>query len=305
MIFKMKTNQLPVVRFIGQIAYHQPWKHFERYADEYILYIIKKGDMFIEEDGQRYHLKKRDFFLFEPHKTHKGYLEAPCDYFHIHFSNLPLQQTPITGDSLIQELRLRRYVATTSNCLSNELPNDSTCFIPKHFHLDHLDYYGNKLRESINNYEMRIENYKEIVSTELLHICIKIAREYATYLLNNASNQVSKPLHKATEVLHYIHREYTNKITGSILADYFDANIDYLNRCFKQLTGNTLNHYINMLRVSKAQELIITTNMKFSEIAYLVGIDNPYYFSRLFKQYTGCTATDFYHEHVTQKNDTV
>ncbi|GKX31596.1 hypothetical protein SH1V18_40760 [Vallitalea longa] len=295
MIFHMKTDVLPMVRFIGQIYYHQPWKHFERKANEFIVYVIKRGNMFIEEDGIRYHLHKKDIFIFEPNKNHKGYKSASCEYFHIHFSNLGLCETDFKDIiTLANELRKRRYCATTSNCLSSELPNDSKCFLPKQYSLEHIDYYSNKLKECINNYEIRIENYKEIISTELLNLFIRISREFASNIIESSSNQISKPQHKATEVLNYINSEYTNKLTGYVIAEHFDSNYDYLNRCFKQLTGHTIINYINMLRINKAKELILTTNMKFTEIAYLVGIDNPYYFSKLFKKYAGCTATDYY-----------
>ena len=43
-----------------------------------------------------------------------------------------------------------------------------------------------------------------------------------------------------------------------------------------------------------AKELIETTPINFSEIGYLVGIDDPYYFSKLFKKYTGMTPTQYY-----------
>lgn len=295
MIFEMKTNVLPMVRFIGKIYYHQPWTHFERTANEYIVYFIKKGNMYIEEDGVRYHLRKKDIFIFEPNKSHKGYKSASCEYFHIHFSNLELNESLYKNTlTLANELRRRRYCAITSNCLSNELPNDSKCFLPKQYNLEQIDYYSNKLKECINNYEMRMENYKEIISTELLNLFMKISRSFATNIIESSSNQISKPLNKATKVLDYINNQYTNNLTGSIIAEHFDSNYDYLNRCFKQLTGHTILNYINMLRINKSKELILTTDMKFTEIAYLVGIDNPYYFSKLFKKYNGCTATEYY-----------
>ncbi len=51
--------------------------------------------------------------------------------------------------------------------------------------------------------------------------------------------------------------------------------------------------YLNMMRINKAKELIEVTPLKFSEIAYLVGINDPYYFSKLFKKYTGLTPTQY------------
>lgn len=48
-----------------------------------------------------------------------------------------------------------------------------------------------------------------------------------------------------------------------------------------------------MVRINKAKEIIETTPLKFSEIGYLIGIDNPYYFSKLFKKYAGITPTQY------------
>ena len=71
-------------------------------------------------------------------------------------------------------------------------------------------------------------------------------------------------------------------------------NFDYLNRVFSSVTGSTIFYYINMLRISNAKQLIKTTNLTFAEVAYLVGIEDRYYFTRLFKRYAGMTPTDFY-----------
>ena len=71
-------------------------------------------------------------------------------------------------------------------------------------------------------------------------------------------------------------------------------NFDHLNRVFSNVTGSTIFYYINMLRISNAKQMITTTNLTFAEVAYLVGIEDRYYFTRLFKRYAGMTPTDFY-----------
>ncbi len=49
-----------------------------------------------------------------------------------------------------------------------------------------------------------------------------------------------------------------------------------------------------MLRINNAKQLIASTDLAFSEIAYLVGIRDRYYFSRLFKKLTGMSPTEYY-----------
>lgn len=55
----------------------------------------------------------------------------------------------------------------------------------------------------------------------------------------------------------------------------------------KSLTGYSPNEYVRILRFKKATELLITTNLKISEIAFQIGMNDPLYFSRSFKNLTG------------------
>lgn len=61
----------------------------------------------------------------------------------------------------------------------------------------------------------------------------------------------------------------------------------------KALTGISANEYVNKLRMEKAITLIRTTSLPFTEIAEQVGFSTPSYFSTAFKQYTGCTPTQY------------
>lgn len=61
----------------------------------------------------------------------------------------------------------------------------------------------------------------------------------------------------------------------------------------KALTGISANEYVNKLRMEKAISLIRTTSLPFTEIAEQVGFSTPSYFSTAFKQYTGCTPTQY------------
>ena len=45
--------------------------------------------------------------------------------------------------------------------------------------------------------------------------------------------------------------------------------------------------------ISKAKELLSTSSMRTSEIAYAVGYNDPHYFSYLFKKNTGLSPRDF------------
>lgn len=87
MLFSYNADLLPKVRMLGQIRYNDPWIHFSRCINEWVLYVIRDGNLYLQEDGVRYHLSAGDFFLLEPGLTHEGYQRAACDYYYAHFTH--------------------------------------------------------------------------------------------------------------------------------------------------------------------------------------------------------------------------
>ncbi len=86
--------------------------------------------------------------------------------------------------------------------------------------------------------------------------------------------------------------------------DNFDLNIDYLaselgmsrtvffNK-LKSLTGLSPVEFVREVRFERAAEYIRNSDYTVSEISYLVGIEDPRYFSRCFKQKFGKTPSDY------------
>lgn len=64
---------------------------------------------------------------------------------------------------------------------------------------------------------------------------------------------------------------------------------------FKVLYNVTINSYIQKKRLEKIKELLISTDMNMSEIAYEVGIKSKSYLSKIFKEHYGISPTEFKH----------
>ncbi|HBB93065.1 MAG TPA: hypothetical protein DC042_15470, partial [Bacteroidales bacterium] len=60
-------------------------------------------------------------------------------------------------------------------------------------------------------------------------------------------------------------------------------------------TGMSINHFIRNIRLKKAAQLLIETDLPISEIAYLTGFSSPGYFSKCFTADFGKTPRDFGH----------
>lgn len=64
-----------------------------------------------------------------------------------------------------------------------------------------------------------------------------------------------------------------------------------VHRKLKALTDRSTSHFIRSIRLHKAKELLLTTKLTVSEIAYDTGFSDPNHFSRVFKENFGMGPT--------------
>ncbi len=66
-----------------------------------------------------------------------------------------------------------------------------------------------------------------------------------------------------------------------------------LHRKLSQLTGHSTGRFIRLVRIEHAKVQLRTTEKTVSEIAYQCGFNDPNYFSKVFKQETGLSPSDY------------
>jgi len=96
----------------------------------------------------------------------------------------------------------------------------------------------------------------------------------------------------SAQIISYLNNHYSNPVQIMNLADFFSMSYRNISRTFKSQTGITITNKLNEIRINKAKEFLVT-NMPINEIAKAVGYSNEYYFSVIFKKYTGLTPSKF------------
>ena len=96
---------------------------------------------------------------------------------------------------------------------------------------------------------------------------------------------------KVSESIRYIQTHLQTNLTVEQLAERTHQNPDYFSRIFKENTGERPLAYIQLKRIERAQFLMITSDLTFSEIAAETGFESLAYFSRMFKKLTGQTPS--------------
>ena len=73
-------------------------------------------------------------------------------------------------------------------------------------------------------------------------------------------------------------------------------------RKVKELTGMTPNDYLRTARLKRAAELLLDDRLNVTEVAYKVGFEDPFYFSKCFKAYFGMAPSGFAKNRNRQKD---
>lgn len=88
----------------------------------------------------------------------------------------------------------------------------------------------------------------------------------------------------------------TNACYGIGMTDvmnHVDVSRATLERRFRELVGSTPHNYLRSLRLRKAKELLVETQLPLDRIAELSGFEHPEYLSVLFKRVEGVTPGTF------------
>lgn len=89
------------------------------------------------------------------------------------------------------------------------------------------------------------------------------------------------------KIRRYINRHLTDQLTLDELAGVMDLSVTHFSRLFRQQFDVSPMHYVIQQRMARAATMLSGTRAPVKQIAYLVGYEDPYHFSRLFKKHIG------------------
>jgi AraC-like DNA-binding protein len=98
---------------------------------------------------------------------------------------------------------------------------------------------------------------------------------------------------KVLEAMRYIQLNLKENLTVSYLAERANLHQDYFSRLFLRYTGQRPLSYLHEKRIERAQYLIATTDLSYTETAEKVGFENLSHFSKVFKKVTSLTPGEY------------
>ena len=164
-----------------------------------------------------------------------------------------------------------------------------------------------KLYNSILNIVIKAMRFKKIpykndmLDFEIVNTCLNQPADTAyndmmilvDYTLKR-SEANNSPVSDYDDVIKYIGKNYTfPDLSLKFLSDYFNVNQSSLSTLIKEKLSMGFHEYLTELRISKAKQLLLTSDKNISDIYLECGFSSRQTFFRVFKTATGLTPTEF------------
>ena len=295
MYYEINGNILPQVRLVDRAVLEPPYVHKERRTDEFILYIMTKGTLYLQENGKKYVLKEGDVILLDPDFVHLGLKASYCEYFYIHFRHPQIKRRR-ENSSFMEKCLRARSESLQEDGGSWQRYQDSWLSFPKHISLQMGKTYLKVIRlvqEAMERNRNQMENYKVSCACRLMEALVEIAREAVSVEALQRMPGIPQSYRRVHDLLGYLNANYQKDISSKSIEEEFSCNFDYLNRVFKKTIGKTIFVYLNEIRIQHAREILGTTSMKIAAIGYRVGFQDECYFNKVFKKYTGISPGQY------------
>lgn len=95
------------------------------------------------------------------------------------------------------------------------------------------------------------------------------------------------------KVAKYVQKNYQYDISQEVICDILNMSTGYFSKLFHQYYGVKFIDYITNIRVEAAKEMLADSTKQSSEVGMRVGYQSSSYFSKIFKQKTGLTPSEY------------
>jgi len=245
--------------------------------DFYSIFWVESGEAIHATDYVEYSLKADTILFVPPGLKHRMYIDQSVNGIYILFNEEfirynRMNYVPLKDYRLFNNPDFKSLITVSSD--KQKKLSDITSLI-----FDELK---------------TPDDYSRDIVLNLLHLFLLESRRIFDHQYQTS---VSEPeLTPDTTIIKFkqlIEDHFVTQKNVSSYAEMLNMNPSCLNELSKRTTGITAGELIRNRVIDETKKLLYSSSISGKEIAFQLGFDDPAYFSRFFRKYTGLTLKEF------------
>jgi len=261
-------NKLASLFFIGSLGYYpQAAGHYtyrKKGLPENLLIYCVDGQGWYRLRNKTYKVQANEFFLL-PRNMEHAYGSDPAHPWSIYWLHF--------GGSQLQEWNRLPHVSESHSPTVVRGRDEIVQSFNKIYHSLSLGY-------SINN-------------LLFANLCVPHFLSLFFYNSQHFYENPSQNSNVVDKAIHYMNQHVHENISLPELSASCNYSTSRFSSLFRDQTGFAPIDYFLHMKIQKATQLLDFTDKPVKQVATELGMDDPYYFSRLFKRIMGVSPTEF------------
>ncbi|CAG7643782.1 HTH-type transcriptional activator RhaR [Paenibacillus solanacearum] len=291
-VFMMSRLVRLDVKWTGLHQANIPFHHWGHSNPYYELIMVIDGPVYLQVEDERLVLQSGECLLLTPWQHHKGWrtAEPNTSFYWAQFTADPALIHSEAAGSLKQSLRLfRRH---HQDLRTAEGADEEPLLVLRR-------YLPERRFDILLLFEKLVAEMKQPNGNFRFRSTIwmmQIMQALSDSLLKRQQWDTPLPATYITyrELVNYLNEHYTQTITRQMLEHRFRRKYEYLCQLFNKYSSSTFTKYLQQLRIQRAQYLLRRhPEATIETVAQQVGFQDPFYFSKVFKQIAGTSPSQF------------
>lgn len=268
----LSNSTLPRLCGCDFLAASEPFMHADRTADFNVLIYVTEGAIYVTEDDTDYTIAAGELLLLKSGVHHYGRREIPrgTKWYFIHFTtaadSAPLP--PFFPDSApippYSSIGCRLALPKKLTGLAGSVFERSLAEFIGYFHSD----------DPFRRWELNLRLFRLLSS---------LAPEFSQSTAPSLSDKICA----------YLAENMRRPFCSADISGRFYLSYKRLAAVFKAEKGMSMQQYHTALKINEARRLLRSTLKSVGEIAAELGFSDMMYFSRRFREITGCSPTEY------------
>lgn len=257
---------------ITDIGYypHATYHYRERTQpiDQYVLIYCVRGSGRYSVEGRSFEVHANQFFILPAMKPHSyaSNNDDPWTIYWVHFCGV---QAASYAEGLLQPVEVSAGL-TSRIADRNDVFEEIFMTLSDGMTTDNLRY-----------------------AASMLHFYLGSLRYLPLYRKYHKHETAEENDTVVNAALRFMTENIETTLSLHQIARYVGYSPSHFSALFKARTGHSPLNYFNRMKIQRACELLDTTDMKINQISCKVGIDDSFYFSRLFSKIVGISPRKY------------